>query len=89
MSKTKQAYFCYTCSEEVIFRGTRVRYNVDGTLHLCKPEDKLAYEKYREYLRHDKKRLNGEDFWKWKSEVCMPLAFPAGVYLEMSSKVLF
>jgi DnaJ domain len=69
MSKTKQAYFCYACSEEVIFRGTRVRYNVDGTLHLCKPEDKLAYEKYREYLRQDKKRLNGEDFWKWKFEV--------------------
>jgi type II secretory pathway component HofQ len=72
MSKTKQAYFCYGCSEEVIFRGTRVRYNFDGTLHLCKPEDTLAYEKYREYLRHDKThtwRLSGEDFWKWKFEV--------------------
>jgi len=41
-------------------------------LHLCKPEDTVAYEKYREYLRHDKThtwRLSGEDFWKWKLEV--------------------
>lgn len=71
MSKTRQAYFCYTCSEEVTFRGTRIRYNLDVSLHLCKPDDKLAYEKYREYIRHDKtgRRLNGEDFWKWKREI--------------------
>jgi hypothetical protein len=71
MSKTRQAYFCYTCSEEVYFRGTRVRYNLDGSLHVCKPDDKLAYEKYHEYIRHDKTgwRLTGEDFWKWKREI--------------------
>ncbi|MGB8935837.1 MAG: hypothetical protein WCC17_12100 [Candidatus Nitrosopolaris sp.] len=71
ISETRQAYFCYTCSEEVTFRGTRIRYNLDGSLHLCKPEDKLAYEKYREYIRRDKTgwRLTGEDFWKWKREI--------------------
>jgi hypothetical protein len=71
MSKTRQAYFCYTCSEEVTFCGTRIRYNLDGSLHLCKVEDKLAYEKYREYTLHDNSgwRLTGEDFWKWKREV--------------------
>jgi DnaJ domain len=71
MSKTRQAYFCYTCSEEVTFRGTRIRYNLDGSLHLCKADDKLAYEKYREYTRRDKTgwRLNGEEFWKWKLEI--------------------
>jgi hypothetical protein len=71
MSETRTAYFCYTCSEEVTFRGTRIRYNPDGSLHLCKPEDKLAHKKYREYLRRDKTgwRLTGEDFWKWKREV--------------------
>src|SRR5215469_10995463 len=71
MSKTRQAYFCYTCSEEITFHGTRIRYNLDGSLHLCKPDDKLAYEKYRDYIRHDKTewRLTGEDFWKWKREI--------------------
>jgi DnaJ domain len=71
MSKTRQTYFCYTCSEEVTFRGTRIRYNLDGSLHLCKADDKLAYEKYREYTRRDKTgwRLNGEEFWKWKLEI--------------------
>ena len=71
MSKTRQAYFCYTCSEEDTFRGTRIRYNLDGSLHLCKPDDKLAYEKYREYIRRDKTGwcLTGEDFWKWKREI--------------------
>ena len=49
MYKTRQAYFCYTCSEEVTFRGTRIRYNLDGSLHLCKADDKVAYEKYRKY----------------------------------------
>jgi hypothetical protein len=65
------AYFCYTCSEEVTFRGTRIRYNFDGSLHLCKPDDKLVYEKYCEYIHHDKTgwRLTGEDFWKWKHEI--------------------
>jgi hypothetical protein len=65
------AYFCYTCSEEVTFRGTRIRYNLDSSLHLCKPDDKLAYENYREYIRCDKTgwRLTGEDFWKWKREI--------------------
>jgi len=63
MSKTRQAYFCYTCSEEITFHGTRIRYNLDGSLHLCRPDDKLAYEKYRDYIRHDKTewRLTGED----------------------------
>ena len=67
MSETRKAYSCYTCSEEVTFHGTRVRYNLDGSLHLCKPEDKLAYEIYSEYIRHDNTgwRLTGEDFWKW------------------------
>ena len=71
MPKTRQAYFCYTCSEEVTFRGTHIRYNLDGSLHLCKPDDKLAYGKYREYIRLDKTgwRLTGEDFWKWKREI--------------------
>jgi hypothetical protein len=70
MSETRKAYFCYTCSEEVIFRGTHVRYNLDGSLDLCKPDDKLAYEKYHEYIRHVKTwRLTGEDFWKWKREI--------------------
>ena len=71
MSKTRQAYFCYTCSEEDTFRGTRIRYNLDGSLHLCKPDDKLAYEKYHEYIRRDKTGwcLTGEDFWKWKREI--------------------
>jgi hypothetical protein len=49
MSKTRPAYFCYTCSEEVTFRGTRIRYNLGGSLHLCKADDKIAYEKYRKY----------------------------------------
>jgi len=53
MSKARHAYFCYTCFEEVTFRGTRVRYNLDGSTHLCKAEDKLAYEKYREYILYD------------------------------------
>ncbi len=71
MPKTRNAYFCYTCSEEVTFRGTRIRYNLDGSLHLCKPDDKLAYEKYEHILIHDKTgwRLTGEDFWKWKREI--------------------
>ena len=71
MSTTRKAYSCYTCSEEVTFRGTRVRYNLDGNLHLCKPDDKLAYEIYSEYIRHDNTgwRLTGEDFWKWKREI--------------------
>jgi hypothetical protein len=73
MSETRNAYFCYTCSEGVTFRGTRIRYNLDGSLHLCKPEDKLAYEKYHEYIRREDFwtgwRLTGEDFWKWKREI--------------------
>ncbi|MFZ0512669.1 MAG: hypothetical protein WAM14_13765 [Candidatus Nitrosopolaris sp.] len=70
MSKTRQAYFCYTCSEEVTFRGTRIRYNLDVSLHLCKPDDKLAYEKYRKYTYDNTGwRLTGEDFWKWKLEI--------------------
>jgi DnaJ domain len=70
-SKTRGAYFCYTCSEEVTFRGTRIRYNLDGSLHLCKADDKLAYEKYHEYICRDKTGccFTGEDFWKWKQEI--------------------
>ena len=61
MSKTRQAYFCYTCSEEVTFRGTRIRYNLAGSFHLC-ADDKLAYEGY-EYVYHDKTggRVTGEN----------------------------
>src|ERR1700739_553540 len=70
MSNTRQAYSCYTCSEEVTFRGTHVRYNLDGSLHLCKPKDKLAYEKYRKYICDNTEWcLTGEDFWKWKREI--------------------
>jgi hypothetical protein len=70
MSKTRGGYFCYTCSEEVTFHGTRIRYNLDGTIYLCKADDKLAYDKYHEYIRHFKIwRLTGEDFWKWKREI--------------------
>jgi chemotaxis protein histidine kinase CheA len=71
MAETRNAYFCFTCSEEVTFHGTRIRYNLDGSLHLCKPDDKLAYERYYKYIRHDKTgwRLSGEHFWKWKREI--------------------
>src|SRR5215469_9663114 len=77
MSKTKQAgYTCYTCSKAITFHyGSRVRYNLDGTIHLCRPDDSIAYEEYCEYVKHDKHarwigwRLTGEDFWKWKWEV--------------------
>src|SRR5215469_1335776 len=77
MSKTRQAgYTCPTCSKAITFHyGSRVRYNLDGTIHLCRPDDRIAYEKYCEYLKHDKHarwigwRLTGEDFWKWKWEV--------------------
>ena len=66
-------HFCFVHSwrRNRAFHGTRIRYNLDGSLHLCKPEDKLAYEKYHEYIRHDKTgwRLTGEDFWKWKREI--------------------
>ena len=73
MSKTRQVgYSCYICSKAITFHGSRVRYNLDGTIHLCRLDDRLAYEKYCEYLKHDKHarwigwRLIGEDFWKWK-----------------------
>jgi hypothetical protein len=76
MSETRQGgYFCYTCCETITFHGSRVRYNLDGTIHLCRPDDWIAYEKYCEYLKHDKNarwigwELTGEDFWKWKREV--------------------
>jgi chemotaxis protein histidine kinase CheA len=70
MSKTRPAYFCYTCSEEVTFRGTRIRYNLDGSLHLCNADDKVAYEKYRKYTYDNTGwRLTGEDFWKWKRDI--------------------
>jgi hypothetical protein len=73
MSTARKVYSCYTCNEEITFHGTRIRYNLDGSLHLCKPEDKLAYEKYHEYIRHEDFltgwRLTGEDFWKWKREI--------------------
>lgn len=67
MSEARQAYLCYTCSKEVTFHGTRIRYNLDGSLHLCRTDDKLAYERYiRTNIRRDK-RLTDEDFWKWRS----------------------
>src|SRR5215469_13824262 len=72
MSKTRQGYFCYTCSKTITFHGSRVRYNLDGTIHLCRPDDKIAYGKYCEYLKKAGWigwRLTGEDFWKWKREI--------------------
>jgi hypothetical protein len=69
MSKTKQVYQCFTCSEFITFHGPyapyKARYNADGSLHLCKADDKLAYEKY--HASH--KRVSGENFWKWKREI--------------------
>ncbi|MFZ0223534.1 MAG: DnaJ domain-containing protein [Candidatus Nitrosopolaris sp.] len=64
-AQRQSAYYCYTCSEEVIFHGTRIRYNLDGALHLCKPEDKEAY---RQYCEQHKDR-DGEDFWKYKRDL--------------------
>jgi hypothetical protein len=71
MSTTRRAYSCYTCDGEITFHGTRIRYNLDGSVHLCKPDDKLAYEIYSEYIVYDNTgwRLTGEDFWKWKREI--------------------
>lgn len=69
MSKTKQVYQCFTCSEFITFHGPyapyKARYNADGSLHLCKADDKLAYEKYRASHTH----VSGENFWKWKREI--------------------
>ena len=64
-AQRQSAYYCYTCSEEVIFHGTRIRYNLDGTLHLCKPEDKEAYRQYCEQHKDG----DGEDFWKYKRDL--------------------
>jgi glutamate synthase domain-containing protein 2 len=73
MSETRQAYSCYTCSKAITFHGTRVRYNLDGSLHLCKLDDKIAYGKFHEYVTYNKAgwlwRFTGEDFWRWKKEV--------------------
>src|SRR5215469_6268314 len=74
MSKTRrqEGYSCYTCSKAIIFQGSHIRYNLDGSLHLCSLDDRVAYGKYCEYLEQDKHakwigwRLCGIDFWRWR-----------------------
>ena len=39
-------YVCYGCQEEITFKVSSVRYNLDGTVHLCTDEDKELFRQY-------------------------------------------
>lgn len=45
----KQVWRCYACSDPITFTGTRIRYNLNGSLHLSKPNDQRAYKIYLNY----------------------------------------
>jgi hypothetical protein len=73
---SRQTYSCYSCRNAIAFHyGSRVRYNLDGSLHLCTAADK-AYDEYCEWLDKNARwigwRLTGEHFWEWKRKIYDP-----------------
>jgi flagellar biosynthesis GTPase FlhF len=35
MSRIESVHYCYTCNRDITFHGSKIRYNLDGTLHTC------------------------------------------------------
>jgi|SRR5215469_2896019 len=69
----QQTSRCSTCCDEILLDRTRVSYNLDGTLHFCKAEEREAYRKFCELVKkcyHDHSKIyDSKAFWRWKQEL--------------------
>jgi hypothetical protein len=56
--------YCFGCGKEIIFKGTRQRFNVDGTQHVCNQQEKEQH-KQQGQSESNKRYSKNTRYWRW------------------------